>query len=600
MNALIDLTKCREYLTINMGGRDHQIRLCGTIEDPYFCGRDVCEVLGYKDPKNALFRYVDFEDKKNLKELGFSLNENPNYLGRINHNITHNEGQVPFISEAGLYSLINGSQNFKNKKELKQQIEKWIVDIRYGEGSGLMDIFTFVKGYNLAFDITSDWFQDLWYPLSKSNPALQGGVRKVENRPIILTQNILKWMGYKGRDQSDKQKNFCKLLRNLEIPYDEIGYDHSLALEYPCVQHEARLIPKQLNQKKWISMDIKAFKKAVLRLNTENAEVVRDYYLNLEEAMFAYGEYTMNYLIEKTERTRKIQDSQLAEAVAQLAIKEAEEEVLQKQLEQEKEARVKAERKAIRVNKFMKRITIKEKKMEWIYIATNRYYAIERLWKIGCTIRLSSRIGTYNTGRAKGLDDYYYVWAIKCYNSKDVDAHIQKLLADFKWNDPKAPIEHQNKENRSEMYHGIKFTDLKEIVAFIVNNYDASIDYINKFIKTRLETSLEEEDEVPLPLDYKRLTYQIGDHTETIDLEEEESDTVREALEDILTGLKEQYARQDESVVVVHRKDLIDRLSDTTNTAKKDLWSQIKELTGWTNSKTEIDNLDGLKYKIVY
>jgi hypothetical protein len=71
-------------------------------------------------------------------------------------------------------------------------------------------------------------------------------------------------------------------------------------------------------------------------------------------------------------------------------------------------------------------------------------------------------------------------------------------------------------------------------------------------------------------------------------------------LEDILTGLKEQYARQDESVVVVHRKDLIDRLSDTTNTAKKDLWSQIKELTGWTNSKTEIDNLDGLKYKIVY
>jgi hypothetical protein len=181
-----------------------------------------------------------------------------------------------------------------------------------------------------------------------------------------------------------------------------------------------------------------------------------------------------------------------------------------------------------------------------------------------------------------------------------VDAHIQKLLADFKWNDPKAPIEHQNKENRSEMYHGIKFTDLKEIVAFIVNNYDASIDYINKFIKTRLEASLEEEEEVPPPLDYKRLTYQIGDHTETIDLEEEESDTVREALEDILTGLKEQYARQDESVVVVHRKDLINRLSDTTHTAKKDLWSQIKELTGWTNSKTEIDNLDGLKYKIVY
>jgi hypothetical protein len=31
-----------------------------------------------------------------------------------------------------------------------------------------------------------------------------------------------------------------------------------------------------------------------MRLNTKNADVVRDYYLNLEEAMFAYGEYTMN------------------------------------------------------------------------------------------------------------------------------------------------------------------------------------------------------------------------------------------------------------------------------------------------------------------
>lgn len=108
----------------------------------------------------------------------------------------------------------------------------------------------------------------------------------------------------------------------------------------------------------------------------------------------------------------------------QLAIKEKSEEQ-----EDLKNKLVKAERKAIRVNKFMKRITVKEKKMEWIYIATNNFYALERLWKVG----LSSRIGGYNTGRAKGI----YVWAIKCYNSRDVD----NLLADFKWKDPKAPQE---------------------------------------------------------------------------------------------------------------------------------------------------------------
>lgn len=39
----------------------------------------------------------------------------------------------------------------------------------------LKDIFTFIKEYNLTFDITSEWFQDLWYPLSKSQPSLGGG-----------------------------------------------------------------------------------------------------------------------------------------------------------------------------------------------------------------------------------------------------------------------------------------------------------------------------------------------------------------------------------------------------------------------------------------
>ena len=32
MNALIDLSKCREYMTMNIGGRDHQVRLSGTMK----------------------------------------------------------------------------------------------------------------------------------------------------------------------------------------------------------------------------------------------------------------------------------------------------------------------------------------------------------------------------------------------------------------------------------------------------------------------------------------------------------------------------------------------------------------------------------------
>jgi len=53
-----------------------------------------------------------------------------NHYQKLGKNqITFREGQMIYVSEPGLYSLINGSQNFENKKEFIQQLEKWIVDL---------------------------------------------------------------------------------------------------------------------------------------------------------------------------------------------------------------------------------------------------------------------------------------------------------------------------------------------------------------------------------------------------------------------------------------------------------------------------------------
>lgn len=73
MNALIDLEKCREYLTVSINKDNHKIRLSGTINDPYFCGKDLCEMLGYSDLKEAIKKFVDEEDKTNLNELNKSM-----------------------------------------------------------------------------------------------------------------------------------------------------------------------------------------------------------------------------------------------------------------------------------------------------------------------------------------------------------------------------------------------------------------------------------------------------------------------------------------------------------------------------------------------
>jgi hypothetical protein len=115
------------------------------------------------------------------------------------------------LSEPGLHQLVNGSRKDKNKKKILEAVNRFIYTTKYENNSGLVDIFTFIAKEKLALDLTSDWFQDLWYPLSKVQPPRGGGLKKVESRPIILTQNLLNWMGYKGRDIADRQDRFNKL-----------------------------------------------------------------------------------------------------------------------------------------------------------------------------------------------------------------------------------------------------------------------------------------------------------------------------------------------------------------------------------------------------
>ena len=70
------------------------------------------------------------------------------------------------------------------------------------------------------------------------------------------------------------------MLKRNTIPYYEIDCNH-------------QTIPKNnLDKKRWICME-------VLRLNTKTADMVRDFYLNLEEAVVAYSEYTLSYMVEK-------------------------------------------------------------------------------------------------------------------------------------------------------------------------------------------------------------------------------------------------------------------------------------------------------------
>ena len=69
MEVLMNLNECREVMKVKVDDRVYLVRLAGTTEEPYFCGKDVCEVLGYSNDQKALYNNVKLKYKKDLKAL---------------------------------------------------------------------------------------------------------------------------------------------------------------------------------------------------------------------------------------------------------------------------------------------------------------------------------------------------------------------------------------------------------------------------------------------------------------------------------------------------------------------------------------------------
>ena len=416
MNALVNLNECSDYITFEVDGKQTQVRIVGTNEEPWFCGKDLCVVLEYNQPRQALQNNVDDDCKKSLTELCSELGQLrwPNLLGKNNLTNEYHEGKAIYINEAGLYALVIGSRA----------------------------------------------------PMAKQFRAL-----------------------------------VCK-----------------------------EILP----------------------------------------AIRKHGTYSIN--------------KQLETATKQLEQLSIESKAKDEQIAEQSEKLVRAERKALRINKMMNRLDTKDRKDEWIYIATSRQYSYDRVFKIGSTERLMKRIGPYNCGRLSS-DQIYYAWAKPCYKSKDIDQHIQKLLANFK-----------DKE-RSEMYVGISFKNLCEILTVIIDNYDKSQEYVYDFVRNRLEKSAEEDDgEPPEPLDLKSITYNFGEHSETVNLTHATDEEVKQELILIINRL-----RTVEEPLEFTRKELIEELQKKYQGDQRSIWTVMKRVAAWKSSKTKVKLSDDVKNcKIVY
>jgi prophage antirepressor-like protein len=78
--------------------------LTGNDNNPWFVGGEVAKALGYKNPRDALAKHVDGEDK-----------------GVANHDTLGGEQEVTTINESGLYALI-----FSSKLDQAKAFKRWV------------------------------------------------------------------------------------------------------------------------------------------------------------------------------------------------------------------------------------------------------------------------------------------------------------------------------------------------------------------------------------------------------------------------------------------------------------------------------------------
>lgn len=84
----------------------NEVRTVVVNDKPYFVGKDVAKVLGYKNTREALKYHVDNEDKKD----GVAIHDS---IGRTQKPV--------LINESGLYSLI-----FSSKLDSAKRFKRWV------------------------------------------------------------------------------------------------------------------------------------------------------------------------------------------------------------------------------------------------------------------------------------------------------------------------------------------------------------------------------------------------------------------------------------------------------------------------------------------
>jgi hypothetical protein len=144
-----------------------------------------------------------------------------------------------------------------------------------------------------GFKIDKLMFNEFWQVVAK-------------NRGMHMHTSTLNWLGYDGEYKNQRQ-NFITYLKRNDISYEQLRSTDDRINEYPTIADEMKeMRPVEISKAKWIVMNSRDFKKAIMKLSTKKGNDIREYYLNVEELLQEYVEYDKRFEIRKREEEAKI------------------------------------------------------------------------------------------------------------------------------------------------------------------------------------------------------------------------------------------------------------------------------------------------------
>lgn len=186
---------------------DSQVRAVEIEGEPWFVGKDVAEILGYRLTSKAIQDHVDEEDRKILKFQNGTLENIPNRGLQI-------------INESGLYSLILSSK-LPAAKKFKRWVTSEVLPAIRKHGAYMTD----AKAKAIITDKSSlaDLLQQAADQLKAKDIQIQEMKPKAKFCDVVLQNPALVTVTVIAKDYGMSARAMNKLLKDLGVQYDQRG-----------------------------------------------------------------------------------------------------------------------------------------------------------------------------------------------------------------------------------------------------------------------------------------------------------------------------------------------------------------------------------------